>query len=472
MSGFFGVVSGEDCVRDLFYGTDYHSHLGTRRGGMAVWEGEAYARVIHDISNSQFRSKFEHDVSRLNGKAGIGIISDFEDQPLLIHSRLGTFGIVTVGVIRNAEELCERRLHDGGVHFTEMTEGEINPTELAAALITEKGSFAEGISHAQDLIQGSLSLLILHQNTIIAARDQYGRTPIKIGGNSGSHAVTFESCAFPNLDYETVYELGPGEVMKVEAGGYEQLSAPGPQMQVCSFLWVYYGYPASTYEGENVEQVRNRCGRLLAQNDEVEVDCVAGVPDSGVAHALGYANETKLPYQRPFVKYTPTWPRSFMPPDQRVRELVAKMKLVPVPELIRGRRLLFCEDSIVRGTQLRDTVQLLYDQGAREVHMRPACPPLAYGCKFLNFSRSKSVMDLAARRAIREIEGSADDETVDRYTRGDPDKHCAMVERIRERLGLTSLRYQTVDDVVKAIGLPKDKLCTYCWDGCDPTNTQ
>lgn len=471
MGGFFGVASSSDCTASLFYGTDYHSHLGTRRGGMAVWNGKAYSRVIHDISNAQFRSKFELDISEMAGATGIGVISDFEDQPLMIHSHLGTFAIVTVGVIRNAADLANRRFRERGTHFTEMTDGEINPTELAATLINEKDSFAEGIAHAQQCIDGSLSLLILHEHSIIAARDRYGRTPVQVGGNDDSHAVTFESCAFPNLNYQPVYELGPGEIMRVEAGGYEQLHPPGDMMQICAFLWIYYGYPATSYEGRNVEQVRNRCGEILARNDDAEVDCVAGVPDSGVAHALGYANATNLPYQRPFVKYTPTWPRSFMPPDQRVRELVARMKLIPVPELIADRRLLFCEDSIVRGTQLRDTVQLLYDNGAKEVHMRPACPPLAYGCKFLNFSRSKSVMDLAARRAVRELEGTADEQVVHQYTCGNEEKTCAMVDRIRKRLGLTTLKYQDIDGVVEAIGLPKDKLCTYCWDGCDPTET-
>lgn len=472
MGGFFGVASKSDCASELFYGTDYHSHLGTRRGGMAVWNGSDYTRVIHDITNAQFRSKFETDFARMKGPAGIGVISDFEDQPLLIHSHLGTYAIVTVGVIRNAKQLVAERFSERGIHFTEMTGGELNPTELTAALINEKPSFAEGIVHAQQCIQGSLSLLILHEDAIIAGRDRYGRTPVQVGSNDQSNAVTFESCAFPNLGYEHAYELGPGEVMRIEAGGYEQLKPPGEMMQICAFLWIYYGYPATSYEGRNVEHVRNTCGEFLARNDDAHVDSVAGVPDSGVAHALGYANATNLPYRRPFVKYTPTWPRSFMPPDQRVRELVAKMKLIPVPRLIDGQRLLFCEDSIVRGTQLRDTVQLLYDNGAEEVHMRPACPPLAYGCKFLNFSRSKSVMDLAARRAVRELEGRADDAVMHQYVGENPEKTCAMVDRIRKRLGLTTLKYQSIEDVVEAIGLPKEKLCTYCWDGCDPTDTE
>jgi amidophosphoribosyltransferase len=465
MGGFFGVVSRSDCTNDLFFGTDYHSHLGTRRGGMAMTNGGAFRRFIHDITNAPFRSKFEHDLRKLSGRLGIGVISDYEDQPLLIGSHLGHYALVTVGVVRNAEELI-RRAYAKGAHFSEMTGNEVNPTELIAMLINEGRSFEEGIRLAQGAIEGSCSMLVLTADGIYASRDRLGRTPVIIGRKEGSWAVTMETCAFPNLDFEIDRYLGPGEIVLMTPDGVEQRQKPGERLQICSFLWVYYGYPASSYEGINVEDVRNRCGAALARNDTVKVDMVAGIPDSGVSHALGYANAAGVPYRRPYVKYTPTWPRSFMPQDQTIRELVARMKLIPIRELIEGKKILFCDDSIVRGTQLRDQVQRLHAAGASEVHMRPACPPLVYGCKYLNFSRSTSEMDLAARRAIKEL-GGHEGTSLKEFTQAGTECHCAMVERIGQRLGLTSLKYQKLDDLVEAIGLPKEKLCTYCWDGAE-----
>jgi amidophosphoribosyltransferase len=466
MGGLFGVVSKEDCVSDLFYGTDYHSHLGTKRGGLAVRNAGGFGRFIHDITNDQFRSKLEPDLPKLHGNMGIGIISDYEDQPLIIGSHLGTYAIVTVGVVKNARELVEIAFQKRTTHFSEMSGTEINPTELVATLINQEATFEDGIRRAQESIEGSCSMLILTEKGIFAARDRLGRTPVVIGRKPGGHAATLETCALPNLGYETTQYLGPGEIVFMSAEGVERRRPPGPRMQICAFLWVYYGFPASSYEGIGVEAARNRCGAALARRDNVEVDIVAGIPDSGTGHAIGYASEAGLPYRRPFVKYTPTWPRSFMPQDQDVRDLVAKMKLIPIPELIEGKRLLFCEDSIVRGTQLKDTIQRLYDCGAREVHMRPACPPLVYGCKFLNFSRSRSELDLAGRKAVKELEGK-DGEHLEEYANADSDKFAAMVDRIRQRLSLTTLRYQRLGDLVEAIGLPKDKLCTYCWDGAE-----
>jgi len=466
MGGFFGVVAGGDCLQDLFYGTDYHSHLGTMRGGLAVRQDGGFARVIHDISNAQFRSKFEDDLSALSGLAGIGVISDFEDQPLIIGSHLGVYAIVTVGVVQNIDALAAEAFRQGATHFSEMSGTGINPTELVATLINQQPTFAEGIAHVQEAVEGSCSLLLLTDEGIYAARDRWGRTPVIVGKKDGAVAATMETCAFPNLDYETERVLGPGEVVRFTAEGVEQIRPPGEAMQICAFLWVYYGYPASEYEGINVEVVRNRCGAALAEREQCEIDLVAGIPDSGTGHAVGYAHRAGIPYRRPFVKYTPTWPRSFMPQDQRVRELVARMKLIPIRELIRGQRLLFCEDSIVRGTQLRDTIQRLYGYGARDVHMRPACPPLIFGCKYLNFSQSRSELDLAGRRAIRELTGS-DGVSPAEYADPDSSAYHEMVERIRTRLGLTSLSYQRLDDLVEAIGLPKERLCTYCWDGCE-----
>jgi amidophosphoribosyltransferase len=465
MGGLFAVASEEDCVADLFFGTDYHSHLGTRRGGMAVLDTGRIQRYIHDITNAQFRSKFEEDVKKLRGRRGIGIISDYEDQPLIIGSHLGTYAIVTVSVVKNIDELVPQAFHKK-THFSEMSGGEINPTEVIATLINQEATFEDGIERALSAIEGSCSLLLLTERGIYAARDRLGRTPVVLGKKNGSWAVTSETCAFPNLGYETDRYLGPGEVVLLGESGVEQKKPPQNRLQICAFLWVYYGYPASCYEGINVEATRYRCGAATARNDTVKPDCVAGIPDSGVAHAIGYANAAGIPYSRPFVKDTPTWPRSFMPTNQNVRDLVARMKLIPIRDLIQGRSILFCEDSIVRGTQLQDTIRRLYDSGAREVHMRPACPPLVFGCKFLNFSRSRSPMDLAARKALRELDRRSDS-CLEQYADPRSDRYSAMVERIRARLQLTTLQYQKLDDLVSAIGLPKEKLCTYCWDGSE-----
>jgi amidophosphoribosyltransferase len=464
MGGFFGVVSKEDCLQDLFYGTDYHSHLGTSRGGMVVLGKKGFVRAIHNIETSQFRSKFEHDLSQMGGESGIGCISDTEAQPLIIRSHLGHYTISTVARINNIEPLAKQAFAGQTSHFLEMSGSEINPTEMVAALIDQGSSFVDGIRRAQQTIDGSCSMLLLTADGIYAARDRFGRTPVILGKKDGAYCVTMETCALPNLDYQFHYELGPGEIVRLTMDGMEQMSPPGDVLRICAFLWVYYGYPASTYEGVNVELMRNRSGAALARNDTVKVDMVAGVPDSGIGHAIGYANQSRLPYSRPFVKYTPTWPRSFMPQDQNVRNLVARMKLIPVFELIQGKRLLLCEDSIVRGTQLRETVERLYEYGAKEVHMRPACPPLVFGCRFLNFSRSRSDFDLAGRQAIRELEGH-DDSNLEEYAVSNSPKYRAMVERIRTRLNLTTLQYQTLNDMVAAIGLPKEKVCTYCWDG-------
>jgi len=464
MGGLFGVVSKEDCVSDLFFGTDYHSHLGTRRGGLAVKNPDGFARFIHSIENAQFRSKFELDITKMYGSRGIGVISDYEDQPLLIRSHLGKYAIVTVGAVKNADKLVKKAFGTRKIHFSEMIGEEINPTELVAALINQELTFEDGIRSAQEAIDGSCSLLLLTDKGVYAARDRLGRTPVVIGKKEGSYAATLETCAFPNLGFETKKYLGPGEIVLITEEGVEQEKPPGENMQICGFLWVYYGYPASSYEGLNVESVRNRCGAKLAKNDNIKIDMVAGLPDSGIGHGLGYASKAGIPFKRPFVKYTPTWARSFMPQDQSVRDLVAKMKLIPIRELIEGKRLLFCEDSIVRGTQLKDTIQRLYDFGALEVHMRPACPPLTHGCKFLNFSRSKSELDLSARKAIKAIEG-VDGKNLDEYSTAGTGKNKAMIEKIRQRLKLTTLKYQRLEDLVEAIGLPKEKICTYCWDG-------
>lgn len=468
MSGFFGVAAKDDCVPDLFYGTDYHSHLGTRRGGLAVHGKAGFYRSIHDITTSSFRSKFQSEILSIKGTLGIGVISDYEDQPLLIGSHLGTYAIVTVGVIKNLDELV-RRATGKQIHFSEMSAGEINPTELVATLINEEATFEDGIRKAQQAIKGSCSLMLLTDKGIYAARDRFGKTPVIVGKKDGAFAVTFETCAFPNLSYEVERELGPGEVVLVTPEAVTPKVAPGSAMSMCSFLWVYYGYPASSYEGINVEDSRNRCGAALARRDDVKVDVVAGVPDSGVGHAVGYASQAGVPYRRPFVKYTPTWPRSFMPPHQSVRELVAKMKLVPIKELIKGKRLLFCEDSIVRGTQLADTIQRIFEYGAVEVHMRAACPPLVFGCPFLNFSRSRSELDLAARRAVKELDGK-DDAHLDEYTDPSSDRHNRMVKIIGGKLHLTTLRYQRLDDLIEAIGMPQEKVCTFCWSGKDHTD--
>ena len=460
MGGFFGIVSKTDCVNDLFYGTDYHSHLGTKRGGLAAKNSKGFTRPIHNIENNYFRSKFEDDLPQLTGHSGIGIISDNDPQPLIIGSHLGKFGIVTVGKINNMEELAAKAFQNKR-HFTEMSGGELNPTELVAMLICQEESFSAGIQRAQEIIQGSCSMLILTENGIVAARDRLGRTPIAIGRKEGAYAVSSESCAFPNIGFREDRDLGPGEAVLLSADGYEQIKAPEEKMQICSFLWVYYGYPASSYEGINVESVRYRCGSALGKDDAVEIDFVAGIPDSGIGHAIGYANERKIPYLRPFVKYTPTWPRSFMPQNQTMRDLVARMKLIPIRSLIEGKRILFCEDSIVRGTQLQDNIQILFDYGASEIHMRPACPTLIYPCDFLN---SRSTLDLAGRKAITELEGP-DETHLDAYAMSGSEESKQMVDRIRQRLRLSTLQYQRLENLVEAIGLPKEKLCTHCWDG-------
>jgi amidophosphoribosyltransferase len=465
MGGIFGIFSNSDCVQDVFYGTDYHSHLGTKRGGMAIKNAGGFQRFIKDITTSQFRSKFDRDVKKMHGNKGIGVISDYEDQPLIISSRLGVFAISTVGKINNIEELASKALQNG-THFSEMHGGEINPTEMVATIISKEKTFEEGIQKVQNMIDGSCTMLILTDKGIYAARDKFGRTPLVIGQKQGSYAIAMESCAFPNLGFEIVQYMGPGEILFINEEGIKQVVPPSERLQICSFLWVYYGYPASNYEGINVETVRYKCGAYLRKEDDIEIDLVAGIPDSGTAHGLGYANEAQISYMRPFVKYTPTWPRSFMPQEQSIRDTVAKMKLIPIKELITGKRLLFCEDSIVRGTQLRRQVERLFESGAREVHMRPACPPLVYGCKFLNFSRSRSELDLAGRWAIKELIGR-DLENPAEYTNPDSDNYKAMVNVIREKLHLTTLKYQRLENLIKAIGLPKEKLCTYCWDGVE-----
>ncbi|MBW1895905.1 MAG: amidophosphoribosyltransferase, partial [Deltaproteobacteria bacterium] len=440
MGGLFGEVSKGDCVADLFYGTDYHSHLGTKRGGLCAKNSKGYSRFIHNIETDYFRSKFESDLPELKGNSGIGVISDTDSQPLIIGSHLGTFAIVTVGVIKNLEEIGKQAL-SRKVHFSEMTGGDLHPTELVAMLICEGDSFVDGIQRAQEIIKGSCSLLLLTEGGIYAARDRLGRTPIVTGKKEGAFAASSETCALPNLGFEIDKYLGPGEIVYMTPDGCEQCKKPGERMQICTFLWVYYGYPASSYEGINVEAARNRCGTALAQNDATEIDFVAGIPDSGIGHAIGYANTRNIPYIRPFVKYTPTWPRSFMPQNQNQRDLVARMKLIPIRDLIDEKRLLFCEDSIVRGTQLKDNVQTLFDYGAREVHMRPACPTLIYPCEFLNFSTSRSTLDLAGRKAIDEIQGNETD-FLEEYAKANSPKNLEMIERIRERLGFTTLAYQ------------------------------
>jgi amidophosphoribosyltransferase len=466
MGGFFGVTATDDCVTDLFFGTDYHSHLGTMRGGLATKNSGGIVRFIHDITNTPFRSKFENDVSKLHGTRGIGVISDHDDQPLIIRSHLGTFAIVTVGVIQNIEEIIQKTFAERRAFMSEMSGETTSPTEVTAMLITQEESFTDGLAAAQEAIDGSCSILLLTDEGIYAARDRLGRTPVILGKREdGARAVTMETCALPNLGFTYDRDLGPGEVVRMTEEGVEQTKPPGDEMKICAFLWVYYGYPASHYEGINVEQVRYRCGASLARREdpEVEIDMVCGIPDSGTGHAIGYSRESGIPFGRPYVKYTPTWPRSFMPQDQSIRDLVAKMKLIQVPDLIEGKRLLFCEDSIVRGTQLQDTVQRLYEGGAREIHMRPACPPLVHGCRYLNFSRSRSELDLAGRRALAELEGTAE-EVPPAYSDPDTDEYRAMVDRVRDRLKLTTLTYQRLDDLIEAIGLPREKVCTYCWD--------
>ena len=465
MSGLFGVVSKSDCVFDLFFGTDYHSHLGTKRGGMAVCTGNGFKRAIHNIENSPFRTKFERDVEEMKGLSGIGCISDNEPQPLIVRSHLGNFAITTVGRINNADELVQKAYAAGTTHFLEMSDGIINPTELAAALINSKDSIPEGIRYAQSVIDGSLTLLILTPEGLYAARDRLGRTPLVIGKKKGACCASSESFAYLNLGYDACKELGPGEIDFLTPDSVQVVCPPGEEMKICSFLWVYYGYPSSTYEGMNVEKMRYICGDMLAARDSVEADSVAGVPDSGTAHAIGYANRSGIPFSRPFIKYTPTWPRSFMPQKQSQRNLIAHMKLIPVGDLIRDKKLVLIDDSIVRGTQLRETTEFLYRSGAKEVHIRLACPPIMYGCKYLNFSRSTSHMDLISRRIIAQLEGDRADEKLHLYADPDTPEYAAMVEEIRRQLKFTTLKYHRLDDMMASTGLPPCKLCTYCWNG-------
>ena len=469
MGGFFGVASTEACNLDLFYGTDYHSHLGTRRGGMATYGSDGWKRAIHNIENSPFRTKFEKDVDTMNGNIGIGCISDYDPQPILIQSHLGCFGITTVGKINNADQLIRNLYENGHTHFQSMTNGQINSTELVAALICKKDSFVEGIRYVQSVVEGSMTLLLLTENGIYAARDLLGRTPVVIGKKENAYCVSFESFAYINLGYTDYKELGPGEIVYVTPESVETVSPACEKMRICSFLWVYYGYPTSSYEGVGVEEMRYNCGKLLAQRDDhsIDVDIVAGVPDSGIAHAIGYANESGIPYARPFIKYTPTWPRSFMPTTQSQRNLIARMKLIPVHSLIEDRSLLLIDDSIVRGTQLRETTEFLYQSGAKEVHVRPACPPLLYGCKYLNFSRSKSDLDLITRRIIREWEGDNDVNVLGEYADPNSDRYAAMLEEIRKRQNFTSLRYHRLDDLIKSIGIDACQVCTYCFNGVE-----
>ena len=466
MGGFFAVAAKESCTLDLFFGTDYHSHLGTRRGGMSVYNRESgFSRAIHNIANSPFRTKFENDLEELQGHLGIGCISDYEPQPLLVNSHLGSFAITTVGKIANADEIVAECFQCGKTHFLEMSGSIINQTEIAAAVISQKDTIVEGLTYLQERIQGSLSVLLMTKEGIYVSRDRLGRTPAVIGHKEDAYCASFESFAYLNLGYSDYKELGPGEIVFMTPDGIEIKKQPGEEMKMCAFLWVYYGYPTAAYEGTNVEQMRYECGRRLAQRDDVDVDCVAGVPDSGVPHAIGYSNESRIPFTRPFIKYTPTWPRSFMPSSQEQRNMIARMKLIPVQNLIEGKKLLLIDDSIVRGTQLRETTEFLYQSGAKEVHIRPACPPIMYGCKYLNFSRSSSEMDLIARRTILKREGKITPELLEEYSNPDSESYKNMVEDIRKELNFTSLKYHRLDDMLESIGVSPCKLCTYCWNG-------
>lgn len=465
MGGFFAVASKTDCVFDLFFGTDYHSHLGTRRGGMAVFGKNGFDRAIHNIENSPFRTKFEKDVNKMEGNLGIGCISDYESQPLIVRSHHGTFAITTVGKINNSDLIVKEIFQKGHTHFLEMSGGDINATELVAAIINQKDNLIEGIQYAQSLIEGSMSILLMTPKAIYAARDKLGRTPVVIGKKDDAFCASFECFAYLNLGYVDYKELGPGEIVAITPESATTLALPGTEMKICTFLWIYYGYPSSSYEGVSVEKMRYNCGSLLAKRDTVRPDIVAGVPDSGTAHAIGYANTSGIPFSRPFIKYTPTWPRSFMPTMQSQRNLIAKMKLIPVHDLIKDNRLLIIDDSIVRGTQLRETTEFLYQSGAKEVHIRPACPPLIFGCKYLNFSRSSSVMDLITRRVINKLEGDNSEKVIYEYTDPDSDRYQSMLDMIKEELNFTSLRYHRLDDMIESVGIDPCKLCTYCWSG-------
>ena len=471
MGGFFGAISKRDCVLDIFFGVDYHSHLGTRRGGMAIYDkANGFQRQIHNIENTPFRTKFEADLHDFHGCSGIGCISDTDPQPLLVRSHLGLYAISTVGIINNAEQLVETYFSDHGHQFMAMSSGKVNASELTAALINQKDSLVEGIRHAQEVIDGSVTILLLTPDSIIAARDRLGRLPVLIGKNDDGCCVSFESFAYHKLGYQDAYELGPREIVRITADGYETLSPAGKDMKICAFLWTYYGYPNSNYEGVNVEVMRYRNGEIMARDEVAQghlpkVDYVAGVPDSGLPHAIGFANRSGKPFARPFVKYTPTWPRSFMPANQEVRNQVAKMKQIPVPELIEGKKLLFVDDSIVRGTQLRETVEFLYESGAAEVHMRSACPPIMYSCKYLNFSRGNSDMDLLARRKIQDLEGDEGQQHLEEYADASTERGKCLLRSICEEMGFDSLGYQSLDGLLEAIGIDRDKICTYCWTG-------
>ena len=472
MGGFFGAISKRDCVLDIFFGVDYHSHLGTRRGGMAVYDtvNDRFHRQIHNIENTPFRTKFEADLADFHGCSGIGCISDTDPQPLLVRSHLGLYAISTVGIINNADALVETYFSDHGHQFMAQSNGKVNASELTAALINQKDSLVEGIRHAQEVIDGSATILLLTRDGIIAARDKLGRLPVLVGKNEDGHCVSFESFAYQKLGYQTCYELGPREIVRITPEGVESLSPAGDKMRICAFLWTYYGYPNSNYEGVNVEVMRYRNGEIMARDEVAQgrlpkVDYVAGVPDSGIPHAIGFANRSGKPFARPFVKYTPTWPRSFMPANQDVRNQVAKMKQIPVPELIEGKKLLFVDDSIVRGTQLRETVDFLYESGAEEVHMRSACPPIMYGCKYLNFSRSNSDMELLARKTVQELEGDEGQKHLDEYADASTERGQCLLKTICQEMGFDSLGYQSLDGMLEAIGLDRDKVCTYCWTG-------
>lgn len=464
MGGFFAVASKEDCVFDLFFGTDYHSHLGTRRGGMAVYGKNGFDRSIHNIENSPFRTKFEKDVNEMEGYMGVGCISDYEPQPLLVRSHHGTYALVTVGKINNVAALTDAIFKAGNTHFLEMSGGDINATELVASIINQKENLVEGLKYAQEVIDGSMSMLCMTPKGIYLARDRMGRTPIAIGSKEGAFCASFESFAYLNLGYQVYKELGPGEIVVMTPEAVITLAEPGKEMKICTFLWVYYGYPSSSYEGVSVEEMRYKCGKLLANLDNASPDIVAGVPDSGIAHAIGYANASGIPFSRPFIKYTPTWPRSFMPTIQSQRNLIAKMKLIPIHELIQKRSLLLIDDSIVRGTQLRETTEFLYQSGAREVHIRTACPPIVYGCKYLNFSRSTSEMELIARKVIRRLEGNSDNQHLDEYTDPQTDRYHEMTKTIERELNFSSLLYHRLDDMMESVVFIC-KLCTYCWNG-------
>ncbi|MDO5108467.1 MAG: amidophosphoribosyltransferase [Erysipelotrichaceae bacterium] len=469
MGGFFAAALKEDCVFDLFYGTDYHSHLGTRRAGLAVYGMNGFNRAIHNIENSPFRTKFDSDVGDMFGYMGIGCISDYDPQPLIVRSHHGTYAIVTVGKVNNTDEIIEKIFSGSRAHFMEMSGGEINKTELVAALINQQDNLIDGIRAAQSVIDGSMTILLMTPKGIYCARDRLGRTPILIGKKEEGYCATFESFAYLKLGYQDYRELGPGEIDVITPDGVTMLASPGKKMRICTFLWTYYGYPPSKYEGVNVEAMRYNCGKYMARRDGLtieDIDTVAGVPDSGLGSAIGYANESHVPHSRPFIKYTPTWPRSFMPTMQTKRNLIAKMKLIPVQELIENQRLLLIDDSIVRGTQLRETTAFLYESGAKEVHVRPACPPIMYGCKYISFSRSTSDMELIARRIIAQEEGeNVERDILDDYTNPDSDRYHKMLDRMCEQMNFSSLKFNRLDDMVKAVGIPEENLCTYCWNG-------